>query len=378
MQFNQVIGQHSLKQNLISSVKSGNLPHAQLFVGNEGTGALAIALAYIQYIVCDEKGDFDSCGKCSACKKVQKLIHPDIHFSMPITKHPTQEYKAGQTPHSDEWIKEWRLAIIENPYINFNDWMLIQKNEGNAQLNINANECSKILNFLSLKSFESGYKFMIIWMAEYLGNDGNRLLKQIEEPEEKTIFILIAENYEQILGTIQSRTQLIKIPPLLDHEIATGLVEQKQIESSKALTIAALAEGNYRAAIQLLVEKDDSTEKLFLDWMQVLIKKNRKDWASIIEQIAKLNRDNVKYFLKYALFLLRKSLMHIHAADRLDGLPEREVAFCKYLSSRLSIEQSNELMELVNKMHFYVERNAHTKSLFMYHSFAISNLFKPQ
>ena len=375
MQFNQVIGQHSLKQHLINSVNSDSIAHAQLFLGNEGTGALPLALAYIQYIVCEEKTAFDSCGKCGGCKKVQKLIHPDIHFSMPITKHPDVDYKAGQTPHCDEWIKEWRTTLTENPYLNFNDWMLVQKTEGNTQLNINANECSHILKFLSLKSFESGYKFLIIWMAEYLGNDGNRLLKQIEEPEEKTIIILIAENYEQILGTIQSRTQLVKIPSLMDDDIKSGLIELKQVEEMQALTIATLAEGNYRSALQLLTEKDDSIEKLFLDWMQLLIRKNKKDWAMFNEQIAKLNRDNTKYFIKYGLHLLRQSIINKEKNSDLVGLPEREKAFCNYIADKLSNDVANELMQIFNEMHFHVERNANAKILLMHNSFKISNLF---
>ncbi|MFM2225538.1 MAG: hypothetical protein RJA07_1740 [Bacteroidota bacterium] len=375
MQFNQVIGQHSLKQNFISSVKSGMIPHAQLFVGNEGTGALPLALAYIQYIVCEEKTDFDSCGKCSGCKKVQKLIHPDIHFTMPVTKHPDKEYKAGETPYSIEWIKEWRKMVTENAYFNFIDWMKLQAGETNTHGNINAHECSDILNFLSLKSFESGYKFVIIWMAEYLGNDGNRLLKQIEEPEEKTLIILIAENYEQILGTIQSRTQLVKIAPLLIHDVNNGLIELKQIDEQKAITIATLADGNFRLALQLLEEKDDETEKLFLDWMQIIIKKDKRNWSSFNEQIVKLKRDNQKYFVKYGLHLVRESFLNKENNYTSAAWNDREKAFCPYVAQRLSIDGFNQLADILNQLYFHIERNANTKILFMHNCFLISNLF---
>ncbi len=242
MQFQKIVAQFSLKQNLINSIAHNKMAHAMLLTGSEGSGALPLALACIQYMLCENRTTHDSCGVCGACKKVQKLIHPDIHFSKPVTKHPNVVYKPGETAISADWMNEWRQMVLANPYFNYNDWMQVQSGEGNAQGNITARECGEVLKFLSLKSFESGYKFVIIWMAEYLGNDGNRLLKQIEEPEDNTFFFLIAENYEQVLGTIQSRSQLIKVPMLSEKDIVDGLIQQMQTEPEKAQSISILAD----------------------------------------------------------------------------------------------------------------------------------------
>ena len=374
MQFQEIVGQYQLKQNIINSIRQKKMPHAMLLVGAEGTGALAITLATIQFLLCDNRTEYDSCGNCSACKKTKKLIHPDIHFSKPVIKHPKTTYKAGESAISLDWINEWRHSILENPYLNYNDWMQVQAGETNSQGNISARECSETLKFLSLKSFESGYKFVIIWMAEYLGNDGNRLLKQIEEPEDNTFFFLIAENFEQVLGTIQSRSQLIKLPPLSNEEILNALVEQKQIELESAQSISVLADGNFNAAIKLLKEKNDSMEKLFLDWMQIIIKKQKKDWSSWADQLAKLGRENQKQMIKYGLILLRQAML-FQNTNNFEIYNEREKAYCSYLAQKLSVEKLQQFSQLLDETYFHIERNANSKILFTHNSFEIAELF---
>ena len=374
MQFNEIVGQYSLKQNFIQSIRLQKMPHALLLVGSVGSGALPFTVATIQYLLCENRSEFDSCGICGPCKKVKKLIHPDIHFSKPVIKHPKVTYKAGETAISLDWMNEWRQTILENPYLNYNDWMQVQAGETNSQGNITAKECGEILKFLSLKSFESGYKFVIIWMAEYLGNEGNRLLKQIEEPEDNTFFFLIAENYEQVLGTIQSRSQLIKLPPLSIEEITNALVEQKQTTLEIAQSISVLADGNFNSALKLLKEKDDSLEKTFLDWMQIIIRKQKKEWVSWADQLAKLGRENQKQMIKYGLILLRQAML-FQNNNGFEIYNEREKAYCSYLSQKLTIDKLQQFSQLMDDMYFHVERNANPKILFLHNSFEISELF---
>jgi DNA polymerase-3 subunit delta' len=253
--------------------------------------------------------------------------------------------------------------------------MQVQSGEGNAQGNITARECGEVLKFLSLKSFESGYKFVLIWMAEYLGNDGNRLLKQIEEPEDNTFFFLIAENYEQVLGTIQSRSQLIKVPMLSEKDIVDGLVSQMQAEPEKAQSISILADGSFNVALKLLKEKDDALEKIFLDWMQIVIRKQKKDWTNWADQLSKLGRENQKQMIKYGLVLLRQTLLYQQTQQSIELWNEREKAYCNYIAGKLSIEKLQKKMELMNDLHFHIERNANAKLLFLHNIFQMAELF---
>ncbi|MBA2561564.1 MAG: hypothetical protein H0V14_01370, partial [Chitinophagaceae bacterium] len=269
MQFKDVIGQQSVKSQLVKMVQQNRLSHALLFLGKEGSGALPLALAFAQYIVCtsaktskfiepspssprgEGRGE-DSCGSCPACIKANQLIHPDIHFSFPvITKKP------GESPVSANYIREWREFVDGNPYGNVYDWLQFITAE-NKQGNITAKECEEINHILNLKSFESGYKILIMWMPEFLGKEGNKLLKLIEEPPPDTLFIFVAEDENVILPTILSRTQLVKILALTDEEIEKALITQGKVENNKAKQIAGVSEGNYRDALQMLQHAEEN------------------------------------------------------------------------------------------------------------------------
>src|SRR5690349_11298423 len=233
MQFSEVIGQEEVKQHLVELVQHNRLSHALLFLGKEGAGTLPLALSFAQYVVCEKTGNrqpvttgpslfgddlppalstvqmMDSCGTCPACLKSQQLIHPDIHFS-----YPTVTKKPGEKPIATDFISEWRDFVRLNPYGNLFDWIEMIKEKENSQGKITARECDEIIRKLSLKSFESIYKILIMWMPEELDKEGNKLLKIIEEPPPNTLFILITENEELVLPTIVSRCQLIKVPAL--------------------------------------------------------------------------------------------------------------------------------------------------------------------
>ncbi|RME99505.1 MAG: hypothetical protein D6772_07635 [Bacteroidetes bacterium] len=213
MKFSELIGQEQPKAAFRQMMESDRLPHALLLLTAPGSGGLPLAWALAQYLLCAQPVHGDSCGHCSHCHKAAKLIHPDLHFSYPTV---------GTKVTADSFLAQWRSALLDNPYLEINDW-LQQIGAENKQGNINKDECQRILRVLSLKSFESPRKIMIIWLAEYLGNEGNRLLKLIEEPPAGTTFILITENQDRILNTILSRCQLVRVHPLSDEEVAAGV-----------------------------------------------------------------------------------------------------------------------------------------------------------
>src|SRR5882757_4648902 len=265
MSFNNVIGQAHVKQSLVELIQFNRLSHALLFLGNEGSGALPLALAFAQYTVCDSPQPTDACGVCPACVKARQLIHPDIHFSYPVIPK-----KAGDKPVSTDYISEWREFIGLHPYGNAYDWLQFIGAE-NKQGNITAHECNDIIHKLSLKSFESGYKILIMWMPEYLGNEGNKLLKLIEEPPASTLFLLVAENESLVLQTILSRTQLVKIPLPETADIEQALLDRAGLGAEQARQVAVLCEGNYHEALQLIRHAEDDWQGILREWLNATL-----------------------------------------------------------------------------------------------------------
>ena len=384
MKFENIIGQKPTKEQLVQMVQHNRLSHALLFLGKEGSGALSLAMAFAQYIVCEkvngkktiiadaslfgeeESGNVapftfaDSCGVCSACIKANKLVHPDIHYCYPvITK------KVGQTPISTDFISEWRTFFSLHPYGNVYDWLQFIHAE-NKQGNITAEECNDINRKISLKSFESEYKILIIWMPEYLTKNGNKLLKLIEEPPPNTLFILVAENEGLVLPTILSRTQLVKIPLLTNAEIEVALELQSGVKIEKAQQIATLSEGNYREALQLLQHVEDDWQAILREWLNLLVKKNLSGQVKWIEEISKQGRENQKQFLKYFTHLLEQAirLKSIPSLVNTTETPNNEQDFALRLNKLCSIPQQEAIINELDKASYYVERNANGKMLF--------------
>ena len=244
----------------------------------------------------------DSCGLCSSCIKAQQLIHPDIHFSYPVVTK-----KSGSPPISADYISEWREFIKNYPYGNVYDWLQFIGAE-NKQGNITAQECNDIIRKLNLKSFESEYKILILWMPEYLGNEGNKLLKLIEEPPPNTLFILVAENESLILPTIVSRCQLIKIPTLETAEVQEALVERNNTNADIARQAAAVSEGNYREALQLVQHADEDWQSLLREWLNAILKTGPVAQTKWVEEISRQGREKQKQFLRFStIFLSRPS-----------------------------------------------------------------------
>ena len=388
MQFSSIIGQSSVKQQLAELVQHNRLSHALLFLGKEGSGSLPLALAFAQYIVCEEVngkqsgvgsrepgpslfGDpepstpntklitlTDSCGVCSACIKANQLIHPDIHFS-----YPTVTKKAGEKPTAKDFILDWREFIQLNPYGNLFDWIEQIKEKENSQGKITAEECNNIIRKLSLKSFESDYKILIMWMPEMLGTEGNKLLKLIEEPPPNTLFILATENDALVLQTIVSRCQLIKIPALETKEIEESLINRNKTNPTIAAQVASVCEGNYREALQLVQHAEEDWQSLLREWLNAILKTGPVAQTKWVEEVSRLGREKQKQFLRYFNHLLEQAIHYRIMGDR-HIMAEKEKDFAERLNKIAGIEQQKAIIEELDRASYYIERNAHGKILF--------------
>ena len=379
MQFKDVIGQIPVKQHLAEMVEQNRLSHALLFLGKEGSGALPLAMAFAQYVVSlpqeapvvedlfggitaiESAPSFihpDDISTQPAFQRAMQLIHPDLHFSFPVIPR-----KSGDKPTSNDYISEWREFISLFPYGNVYDWLQFIGAE-NKQGNITAEECNDIIRQLNLKSFESEYKVLLLWMPEYLGKEGNKLLKLIEEPPPNTLFILVAENEEMILPTILSRCQLIKIPMPEDTEIEQALIERANANMDTARQIAGICEGNYHEALQLLQHADEDWQSLLREWLNATLKGGPIAQVKFVEEVSKLGREKQKQFLRYFNHLLEQSIrIKILGADGV-MLGDNEKDFAQRLNKIASVSQQQGIIEELDKAYYYVERNANAKMLF--------------
>ena len=390
MQFKDIIGQPEVKNKLVELVQHNRLSHALLFIGKEGNGALQLAISLAQYVVCDtingkqakdkEPSLFgddshpllthhpiaigspaDSCGICAACTKAAQLVHPDIHFSYPVVTK-----KSATPPISTDYITEWREFIKSYPYGNVYDWLQFIGAE-NKQGNITAHECNDIIRKLNMKSFESEYKILVMWLPEYLGNEGNKLLKLIEEPPANTLFILVAENESLIIPTILSRCQVIRIPTLETADIEKALIERNKTEGTIARQVASVSEGNYREALQLVQHSDEDWQSLLRDWLNAIMKTGPIAQTKWVEEISKTGREKQKQFLRYFNHLLEQAirLRVAPAGSQMETIrPGSEQDFALRLNKIAGIEQQQAIIEELDKASYYIERNANGKMLF--------------
>jgi len=356
--FKDVIGQAPVKQHLVELVHSNRLSHALLFLGPEGSGALPLALAFAQYVVCEQPKGEDACGVCPPCMKAKQLVHPDIHYSYPVIPK-----KSGDKPVSTDYSAEWREFVAQYPYGNAYDWLQFIGAE-NKQGNITAQECNDIIHKLNLKSFESGYKILVMWMPEYLGNEGNKLLKLIEEPPANTLFLLVAENESLILQTILSRTQLVKIPLPDTTDIEQALIARAGLSAEQARPIAVLCEGNYHEALQLIRHADDDWQGVLREWLNAILKNGPVAQVKWIDEISKSGRERQKQFLRYFNHLLEQAIrLRYIGGDNLP-VPDAEKDIALRLNKIADIGQQQAIIEELDRAAYYIERNAHAKMLF--------------
>jgi DNA polymerase-3 subunit delta' len=363
MLFNQIIGQEHIKNHLKVSAENGRIPHAQLFVGKEGSGTLPMAIAYAQFLLCNFSDNAEVCDL-----KCEKLQHPDLHFAFPVT---TNE-KVKKHPVSNLFLEEWRTFVASQPYGSLFNWLQhigVEKKQGI----IGVDEAEEIVKKLTLKSYEGGFKVMIIWMAEKMNiAAANKLLKLIEEPPEKTIFLLITENEEQLINTIKSRCQALHFPALSEQDISNALVVNYQAPDNEAAKIAHQSEGNFNKALHLLEHdsKDLVFEEWFVSWVRTAFK--AKGNVAVVQQliewsetIAKTGRETQKRFLTYCLQFFRQSLLLNYKSTQLvfmetqTGFDLSKFAPFVHAGNILAIEKE------LNDAIYHIERNGNGKIILL-------------
>jgi len=375
MNFSQIPGQKEIIGKLLRSVKEERVSHAQLFAGPEGCGSMALALAYARYISCENRSDSDSCGTCKSCVKYEKLIHPDLHFVFPVIKG-----KKASDPVSDNYIEEWREFVKRSPYFSLNNWM-DSIEVGNAQGMIFASEASEIIKKLSLKTFESDFKIMIIWLPEKMHQaTSNKLLKMIEEPPEKTLFLLVSEEPDKVIPTILSRCQLVKIPAFNNHDIERYLLNSFQLDRVKAADISRVSNGNITRAIELCENEDSSMANLerFKSLMRFAWKRDIISLINWSEEIASTGREAQKNFISFSLRLLRENLMLSldQMKNNLVYLTGSEAEFSGKFHSSINQNNIYPLNEELNLVYSHIESNGNAKIIFLDLALKVTRLIR--
>ncbi len=364
MLFSEIVGQDNIKSHLTTSADFGRVPHAQLFVGPEGSGTLPMAIAYAQYLLCKNTNGENGNGIESCNLKFKNVSHPDLHFVFPVATTD----KVKKHPVSSHFMVEWRQLIDKQPYGNLFDWYRILGID-NKQGQIGVDEAADIVKSLSLKSYEGGYKVMIIWMAEKMNTPAaNKLLKLIEEPPNKTVFILITEDEERIINTIKSRCQVLHFSPLSEEAIKNALIQNYQIPEGDASKIAIRSNGNYNKACDLVYSDSEDTqfEEWFVFWIRSAFKaKGNKsaihDLISWSDTISKTGRETQKQFLKFCLEFFRQALMLNYKAEHLVFMEPKSsfklAKFAPFVHGNNIMEISEELQDAI----YHIERNGNSK-----------------
>ena len=365
MLFSEVLGQEHLKKHLTQSVDNGRIPHAQLFVGPEGSGTLPLAIAYAQYILCSNTEGENSAGNAACNLKFENLSHPDLHFAYPVATND----QVKRHPISKLFLEDWRKLLKEQPYCNLFDWYK-QLGVDNKQGQIGVDEAHDIVQSLSLKSYEGGYKVMIIWMAEKMNIAcANKLLKLIEEPPNKTIFILVAEDEEQLISTIRSRCQILHFPPLAESIIKDALLNKFNLDETVATKIAHQSNGNFNKASDLVFQdsEDLQFEEWFIFWVRSAFKaKGNKsaihDLISWSEEVAKTGRETQKQFLHFCLDFFRQAMLFNYDAKSLVFMEPKSESFS--LEKFAPFVHENNIMDISNELQdaiYHIERNGNSK-----------------
>ena len=359
------------KEFLLKQVKEDRIPHAQIFLGKEGSGALSLALAFSSYLVCTNRNDNDSCGECAACKQSHKLIYPDIHWSFPFIK---ADGKNAKDTLSDDFLLDWRASLLSQPNMGLIDWL--QKiGADKSKPNINVAECNSIIKKLSLRSYMDGPKVLIMWLPEFLGKEGNRLLKLIEEPTPDTLIILIAEREDQILNTILSRCQLVKVLPYKNYEISSFLESEFGMDQKASNQIAQLAEGDINKAIK---SKDgialDLAESLF-DWLRIAYKGDALEMQEMTSSLAGWRKDQQQQFLQYGLKFVRELLFFILTGKQ-PNLTDSEFATAQRMSKIVDHQKIQLIAEVLEQGLVNINRNANLKISYMADTIRIGDILR--
>ncbi len=371
MLFSQIIGQEGVKNRFIRSVAEGRIPHAQLLSGPTGVGKLPLAIAYAQYLCCEHRGARDACGVCPSCVKYNKLVHPDLHFVFPIIK------PAGKSSTvCDDFIGEFRQLVLEKTYFSVDEWYSRISSDAKQGM-IYTNESEEIVRKLNLKTYEAEYKVMIIWLPEKMHEAAaNKLLKIIEEPYDKTLFLLVSDSPDDITTTILSRTQRIGVPRLSDHEIKEALLRRHAgLTETEAADVAKMAAGSYLHAEAVLEE--GSENRLNFDRFVTVMRLawqvgNKRDYAALktlkrwADDMAANNmgRERQKKFLGYAQRMVRENFIHNLRESSLNYMTSYEAEFSHRFSPYINERNVEELMAELALAERHIEQNVNAKMVF--------------
>jgi len=375
MNFSRIPGQKDAIARLIRSVKEERVSHAQLFTGPEGCGSLALALAYAKYVSCENRSDEDSCGICRSCLKYEKMIHPDLHFVFPVIKN-----KKDSEPVSDSFIQEWRDFVRKSPFFTLNNW-LDSIEVGNAQGMIFASEAAEIIRKLNLKTFESDFKIMVIWLPEKMHpSAANKLLKMIEEPPEKTLFLLVSDEPDKVLSTILSRCQLVRIPAFRADEIRNHLMSAFSADEKKTAEIARVSNGNIIRAAELFVNEDSSMVNLenFKKLMRFAWKRDIVSVIAWSEEIAQTGREAQKSFILFSLRILRENLMLSlgQLGNKLVFLAGEEASFSENFHPFIKQDNIYYLNDEFSLAHSHIEANGNARIIFLDLALKVTRLIR--
>jgi DNA polymerase-3 subunit delta' len=357
--FKEIVGHSELKGALTRMVKDDHVSHALMFAGKEGSGNLALAIAFASFLLCKNRGAEERCGVCPDCKQLDQLGHPDLHFSFPFVKKESVKT-------SDSFQRDFKNQLRLNPYISLKDWEIEMAGE-NKQSIITVDESSEIVKKLSLKSFAGGYKIMIIWRPEKLNQAAeNKLLKTLEEPNPRTVIILVPTQAEELLPTIISRVQMVKCRPLTNAEIQEGLIKQNTTPEVAAMA-ARMAEGDYNLAMK--TAKDPEAENayfaLFRDWMRTCVAPHKNDVVEVTEKISALSRDQQGYFLDYCLNFLHEAVMFAYLGKDKARYTGAAAEFAEKFAPYMADKDLGAFHDTLSKGHRLVERNVNPRLLYM-------------
>ncbi len=364
MNFREIPGLHQVKSKLVSAASRDQLAHALLFEGQSGCLNLPLALALATYLNCENPNETDACGTCPACLKNKKWIHPDLHFIYP--EKSAKKKESDEEVHiNTNTLKQWRSFISDTPWGTFTDWSVILDSQ-NSQPAISVEKSRQIITTLSLMAFEGQYKIMLIWLPELMKQPAaNAILKILEEPPQKTIFLLVSNQRDRLLPTILSRTQIIHVPLLEDSELKNWLIETKSATKEQAGQAVQLAEGNLSRALTLIEDNDEDLEKGFIEWMRICYARDYENMVHQAEYFQQKPRSQQKAFFEYSLSMLREALVFPVGESSILRSNDRSQEFIKKFSSALSMRGIEQASTLINEADYHLERNANPKITYL-------------
>ena len=375
MKFNDIPGQVPLKSFFIKMVSDNRVPHALLFAGGEGHGKLALVMAFTMYLQCKNRQADTSCGECSSCRKILTHMHPDVHYAFPVIKKDKMTRAETTSKH---FLDEWRAFISEQPYGDINDWLLYL-NAVDKSPNINVAECNQIIKNLSLMTFEGQYKIQIIWYAELLGKEGNRLLKLIEEPTDDTIIILITNNRNQVLNTVRSRCQIVNVPPVSDEDLKAFIQQQHDLSEEDTDELTFLSAGNIRKATILGRNNELNYSEDLMEWLRIAYASDPEKVVDFVTELVSKGKQEIRHFLQYACHFFREYLLYLNTNDisRL-RLTQSEIVVVQKMQKIIDHAKTESIHQLLEKMIGYIGRNLSLKSLVMHMTLEINMILRSE